>query len=67
MVFVLQTVGCAMKKPPKKISVRVLKTELAITIEYMDAHNFGFAKRSIEQILARVKEYDLSVDKANSY
>lgn len=46
-------------KPKKKISNRVLQTELRLAIEYIDSHNFGYAKEILTQVLDRIKEYEL--------
>jgi len=51
-----------MPKPKKKkISHRVLATELSVVIDYLDAHNFGYARDIIIGIRDRVNEYDLEV------
>jgi hypothetical protein len=41
------------------ISRKVLQTELSIAIQYIDDHNFGYAKNVIHGVYNRVKEYDL--------
>jgi len=45
-----------MKK--RLISNRVLQTELSMAMQYIDRHDFGYAKECIEDVLDRVKEYD---------
>lgn len=44
----------------KKISRRILKTELSVALLKIEDMNFGMAKKLIEQVLKRVEEYDLS-------
>ena len=48
-----------MPKPKKKISHRVLMTELSVVIDYMNNHNFGYARDILVNIYKRLKEYDL--------
>ena len=48
----------------KLISNRVLQTELRVAINHIDDHNFGYAREIISQVLDRVKEYDLVVQKS---
>jgi hypothetical protein len=49
-----------MNKTKKKISNRVLCTELRVALMHIGEHNFGYAKEIIAQILNRVNEYDLT-------
>lgn len=46
-------------KKKKLISRKVLQTELSIAMQYIDEHNFGYAKKTIQNVLNRIKEYDL--------
>ena len=48
-----------MKLKTKKISRRVLCTELSVAIQWIEEMNFGSAKKIINQVLSRVEEYDL--------
>ena len=48
-----------MKLKTKKISRRVLYTELSVAIQWIEEMNFGSAKKIINQVLSRVEEYDL--------
>jgi len=50
----------------KKISNKILQTELSVAIQWIEEMNFGSAKKIINQVLNRVKEYDLqSTPKSN--
>ena len=46
-------------KPKRLISLRVLRTELSVAMQYIDSMDFGYAKRIIADVLARVEQYDL--------
>ena len=43
----------------KKISNKILQTELSVAIQWIEEMNFGSAKKIIQQVLSRVEEYDL--------
>lgn len=50
-------------KKKKLISHRVLRTELSIAMQYIEEHNFGYAKETICAVLRRIDEYDLFPDR----
>lgn len=52
-----------MKKSNRLISNRVLQTELSFAMTCIDTMNYGYAKKTIQQVLDRVKEYDLQTPK----
>ena len=48
-----------MRKSKQLISRKVLQTELSVAKTLIEEMNLGYAKELIQQVLNRVKEYDL--------
>lgn len=55
-----------MKSRKRTISNRVLQTELSMMIHLIDDMNFGYLRSLVEDVLDRVKEYDLSTEGAKN-
>ena len=49
-------------KQIKKLSLNILRTELSVAMDYINAQNYGYASDVMQHILNRVGEYRFGVD-----